>query len=145
MVLSVVLPAYNEQSTIEGVVLEHHRVLCSLENRLSDWEIVCLDDASTDSTPAILKKLAASVPKLRVGTYLYRSAVFTWAMLCASVFDATRHKLHSHAERGNETKKFFFFMCASARSVVDNSEISTADMTNCLVPVDSILNLRRRN
>jgi len=76
MVLSVVLPAYNEQSSIEEVVLEHHRVLCSLGSRLSDWEIVCLDDASTDSTPAILKKLAANVPRLRVLKHEKNQGIF---------------------------------------------------------------------
>ena len=76
MVLSVVLPAYNEQSTIEEVVLEHHRVLGSLGSRFSDWEIVCLDDASSDATPAILKKLAASVPKLRVLTHSSNQGIY---------------------------------------------------------------------
>jgi glycosyltransferase involved in cell wall biosynthesis len=76
MVLSVVLPAYNEESTIEEVILEHHRVLRSLGSRLSDWEIVCLDDSSTDSTPAILKKLAASVPKLRVLTHEKNQGIY---------------------------------------------------------------------
>jgi glycosyltransferase involved in cell wall biosynthesis len=76
MVLSVVLPAYNEQRTLEEVIVEHHRLLCSLGNRLADWEIVCLDDASTDSTPAILKNLAASVPKLRVLTHSSNQGIY---------------------------------------------------------------------
>ena len=76
MVLSVVLPAYNEQGTIEQVILEHYRVLSALGTRLEDWEILCLDDASTDATPAILKKLAASVPKLRVLTHASNQGIF---------------------------------------------------------------------
>lgn len=64
MFLSVVLPAYNEQGTIEKVILDHHSVLSGLD--VGDWEIVCLDDASTDSTLAIMRRLVESIPKLRV-------------------------------------------------------------------------------
>jgi len=76
MVLSVVLPAYNEQGTIEEVILEHSRVLSGLGNRLQDWEIICLDDASTDSTGAILRKVAARVPKLRVLSHVSNQGIF---------------------------------------------------------------------
>jgi len=76
MVLSVVLPAFNEQSTIEEVIREHERVLSSLEGQVADWEIVCLDDASSDATPAILKNLTASVPKLRVLTHEKNQGIY---------------------------------------------------------------------
>ena len=76
MVLSVVLPVYNEQSTIEGVIADHHHILLSLGDRIGDWEIVCLDDSSTDATPEILRRLAATVPKLRVLTHETNQGIY---------------------------------------------------------------------
>ncbi len=77
MVLSVVLPAYNEQSTLEQVIRDHHDALVQLAGRIDNWEIVCLDDASTDSTPSILRRLAQTVPKLRVLTHETNQGIYT--------------------------------------------------------------------
>ncbi|HYL79006.1 MAG TPA: glycosyltransferase family 2 protein [Bryobacteraceae bacterium] len=76
MVLSVVLPAYNEQGSIEEVILDHERVLRALGNQLEDWEIVCLDDASQDQTLAILNRLAPGIPKLRVLRHERNQGIF---------------------------------------------------------------------
>jgi glycosyltransferase involved in cell wall biosynthesis len=76
MVLSVVLPAYNEQGSIEKVILDHERVLRALGNQLEDWEIVCLDDASQDQTLAILNRLAPGIPKLRVLRHERNQGIF---------------------------------------------------------------------
>ncbi len=64
--LSVIMPAYNEEATIEPVVQEHLAVLRNLGEPVVRWELVCLDDASTDGTGAILDQLAAQEPGLRV-------------------------------------------------------------------------------
>lgn len=64
--LSVVMPAYNEEANIEAVILDHVRALEVLRDTIRNWEIVCLDDASTDNTHAILERLAKRVPGLRV-------------------------------------------------------------------------------
>uniref|UniRef100_UPI00356B039C glycosyltransferase family 2 protein n=1 Tax=Paraconexibacter sp. TaxID=2949640 RepID=UPI00356B039C len=53
--LSVVIPAFNEEATIEGVV---RRVL-ALD---LDVEILAVDDGSTDRTPEILAALATEYP-----------------------------------------------------------------------------------
>ena len=76
MVLSVVLPAYNEQGSIEKVILDHERVLRALGTQLEDWEIVCLDDASQDQTLAILSRLAPGIPKLRVLRHERNQGIF---------------------------------------------------------------------
>ncbi|HEV2687400.1 MAG TPA: glycosyltransferase family 2 protein [Bryobacteraceae bacterium] len=76
MVLSVVLPAYNEQGSIEQVILDHERVLHTLGGELEDWEIVCLDDASQDQTLSILNRLAPNIPKLRVLRHERNQGIF---------------------------------------------------------------------
>lgn len=62
MFLSVVIPVYNEEKTIHSVLDEHVRKLSGLEQ----WEIVCLDDASTDGTWDLLKEYASRQPRLRL-------------------------------------------------------------------------------
>lgn len=64
MMLSVVMPVYNEQASIRSVVLEHVDVVQKLTP--DNWEIVCVDDGSKDDTPHILADLQRSVPQLRV-------------------------------------------------------------------------------
>jgi glycosyltransferase involved in cell wall biosynthesis len=56
--VSVLVPAYNEAATIEGVL---HRV-AALPLRT---EIVVVDDGSSDDTPRILERLAGELPALR--------------------------------------------------------------------------------
>ena len=58
--LSVVLPARNEEAGIEEAVVAH----CTQD--YPDLEVVVVDDGSTDSTPAILGRLSARFPNLRV-------------------------------------------------------------------------------
>jgi glycosyltransferase involved in cell wall biosynthesis len=66
--LSVVIPCHNEQ----GVVEETHRRLSNLfadwkqQGKLRDGEIVFVDDGSRDDTLAILERLAAGDPAMRV-------------------------------------------------------------------------------
>jgi len=60
------MPVYNEEASIESVVLEHVRILEKLKPQLSEWEVVCVDDASRDRSPAILAALSRQEPRLRV-------------------------------------------------------------------------------
>ena len=66
MMLSVVMPAYNEEAAIEGVVREHVAALEKLTSTISDWEIVVVDDGSRDRTGEVLERLAREIPRLRV-------------------------------------------------------------------------------
>jgi len=62
--ISVVLPAYNEAANIEKQVRNVDDVLRDL--RFDEYEILVVDDGSSDDTRAICEALATDVPKLRV-------------------------------------------------------------------------------
>ena len=61
--VSFIVPALNEEAIIESVVTA---ILKVVEGRFSDYEILLVDDGSTDATGFIMDRLAASHQKLRV-------------------------------------------------------------------------------
>src|SRR5690606_9179866 len=63
MKYSVVIPLKDEESNIEKLVDELQPIM----NRLArPWELILVDDGSTDSTPKILQALAQEKPFIRV-------------------------------------------------------------------------------
>jgi dolichol-phosphate mannosyltransferase len=69
MELSVVVPVHNEADNIAPLIAE---IRAALDGGL-DYEIVYVDDASTDGTAAALASLKSSCPQLRVVRHLTRS------------------------------------------------------------------------
>lgn len=61
--VSLVIPMYNEELNIEHAVAAARR---SLETHAGDWEIIIVDDASTDSSARIVTRMADADPHLRV-------------------------------------------------------------------------------
>src|SRR3970040_3038294 len=61
--LSVVIPIYNEEVTIERL---HERLSRVLEPLGKAYEIIYIDDGSTDGTRAILQRLHAKDPNVKV-------------------------------------------------------------------------------
>ncbi len=61
--ISVVMPAYNEKDNIEEAVRSS---LNTLKSACDDFEIVIVDDGSTDGTSEMLDRLSESIPELRV-------------------------------------------------------------------------------
>ncbi len=61
--LCVVMPVFNEAATVEEVI----RVV--LAQPLVE-ELICVDDFSSDGTRAVLEKLAASEPRMRVFSHM---------------------------------------------------------------------------
>src|SRR5215217_3780270 len=56
--VTVITPVYNGERYIEGAIAS------LLAQSFQDWELVIIDDGSSDSTPQILEKLAD--PRIRV-------------------------------------------------------------------------------
>jgi len=61
--LSVVIPAYNEE---ESVLSTTQRVFDALDGQFEDYELLLINDASTDRTGEIANQLAAEHPVVRV-------------------------------------------------------------------------------
>jgi len=66
MRFSFIIPARNEQGLIRETVTDLARVL--EESGTSDYEIIIVDDASTDATPEIANQLAEILPACRAVT-----------------------------------------------------------------------------
>lgn len=66
--LTIFFPAWNEEDTIERAVVAARDAGDDLvtDGEIGWYEVVVIDDASTDSTPAIADKLAAEDPCVRV-------------------------------------------------------------------------------
>ena len=66
-VISIFIPAHNEENTIESTV----RSVCSSEytkHGESNFEVIVVNDGSTDTTGEILSKLKEEIPELRIVT-----------------------------------------------------------------------------
>jgi dolichol-phosphate mannosyltransferase len=66
--LSVVVPVCNEAENVEPLVREIHAALSP-----RDYEMIFIDDGSTDDTAARLRELKAEFPALRVLQHSFRS------------------------------------------------------------------------
>jgi len=64
--LSLAIPAFNEEESLEKTV---NMYLDALRGLTSDFEIVLLDDGSTDRTRAIIKRLASQYPMIITPVY----------------------------------------------------------------------------
>lgn len=63
MKLSVVVPAYNEETTVGGVIRAH----VDMGRRIAgEVEVIVCDDGSTDGTPGAIASVAADLPEVRI-------------------------------------------------------------------------------
>lgn len=58
--VSIVLPVYNDESTVASALQS------CLDQTLADIEIICVDDASTDDTIAVIERFQARDPRIRL-------------------------------------------------------------------------------
>ena len=66
--LSLVLPAYNEEAII-GTMLLHVLSFLATTERLEDFEVIVVNDGSTDRTEAIVSAIAEREPRVRLLTH----------------------------------------------------------------------------
>ncbi len=59
--LSILMPVYNEARTLRRIIAAVQDATLPMP-----YEVVCVDDCSTDATPAILRELAAQDPRIKV-------------------------------------------------------------------------------
>lgn len=79
MLLTVTLPAYNESENIESFLLEIENFLQSIFKIKNEYNILVVNDGSTDNTHEILNELKKKIPDLSIITHDvnrgYRAAV----------------------------------------------------------------------
>ena len=63
---SVVIPLKNEAENISDLIMELESAMQQLN---APWELLCVDDGSTDQTSAVLAQLSKEKPFLRVLTF----------------------------------------------------------------------------
>jgi glycosyltransferase involved in cell wall biosynthesis len=61
--ISIIVPALNEEAVV-GTVVE--QILGQVRGRFLDWEVILVDDGSTDSTGRIMDQIAAREEKVQV-------------------------------------------------------------------------------
>jgi glycosyltransferase involved in cell wall biosynthesis len=80
--ISVTVPVFNE---VESIVLLHERVSPVLRSLGRPWELIFVNDGSTDGTAAVLDKVAAGDPNVKV-IHLRRNFGQTAAMMAGIDF-----------------------------------------------------------
>ena len=63
--LSVVIPIYNEA---ECIAISLEEIAGIMRKNDQSWELLAIDDGSSDETPEILKNLTATIPEIRILT-----------------------------------------------------------------------------
>lgn len=66
--LSILIPTYNDEQTIEDVVIKAKDMARNVAHK---FEIIVLNDGSTNTVPLLLKHLQDKVPELRILTHTH--------------------------------------------------------------------------
>jgi dolichol-phosphate mannosyltransferase len=80
MELSVVIPLHNEKESVGPLVEEIHAVLRGIE-----YEVICVDDGSSDGTLDQLRLLSSASPRLRILRHSRKSGQST------AIWNGVRH------------------------------------------------------
>jgi dolichol-phosphate mannosyltransferase len=82
MEISIVIPLHNEQENVEPLIGEIHAALGNIE-----YEIICIDDGSSDGTLDRLRLLSTASPRLRILRHSRKSGQST------AVWNGVRHSI----------------------------------------------------
>jgi glycosyltransferase involved in cell wall biosynthesis len=66
MKLSIIIPVYNEEKTVEGLVNLVLRASKSLEERVTGFELVIVEDGSSDKTKDVLKERFSETQNIKL-------------------------------------------------------------------------------
>jgi dolichyl-phosphate beta-glucosyltransferase len=64
--ISVVIPAFNEQSRLPRYL---DQIFCYLDQRAIDYEVIVVDDGSSDATVPMLQEMMRSNPRLQIVSF----------------------------------------------------------------------------
>jgi dolichol-phosphate mannosyltransferase len=84
--LSAVMPAYNEESVLPYALAE---AVEALDEQCDVWELIIVDDGSTDRTPDILREWSEHEPRIRVVTQQTNKG---YSKALARGFDSCRYE-----------------------------------------------------
>ena len=65
MLLSLVIPCYNEEASVPALVPALDAAILDLEGRGHEVEVIVIDDGSRDNSAALLKEATTTRPWLR--------------------------------------------------------------------------------
>lgn len=111
--LSVFLPAYNEEGNIRNVVENVEKVLTKIAK---NWEIIIVNDGSTDKTERIVKKISKLDKRIRVITHKknlgygatlsdgFYNSKYSWIAFIDSDGQFDFAEINKFIEKQNETK-----------------------------------------
>ena len=86
--LSIVVPVFNEEESLADLIYEIHNVLASLD--LAAYEIIIVDDGSTDSTSSVVNDLMQNVSNLR---QVQLSRNYGQSAAMAAGFDESKYEI----------------------------------------------------
>jgi len=81
--LSLVVPAFNEEENLPELVAEIRSALAPVG---LDWELLLVDDGSTDGSPAVMERLRREEPRIRILRHRKnagQSAALAWGFRAA--------------------------------------------------------------
>jgi dolichol-phosphate mannosyltransferase len=90
--LSVVIPAYNEEDVLPDVLDE---AIAALDALSECWELIVVDDGSTDSTPDILRERSNADERIRV---LTQRGNLGYGLALRRGFDAARYLVVAYTD-----------------------------------------------
>ncbi len=113
--LSYFFPAHNEAANLQGLVEE---ALATLPTLADAFEILIVDDGSTDGTPALADELAASYPEVRT---VHHPTNLGYGAALRSGFAAARFEYLAYTDGDRQ------FKVADLGRLIDRLEAGAAD------------------
>ncbi len=95
--ISAVLPAYNEEENIEKAVTDMVATMEKLP--IEDYEVIVVDDGSSDQTAAICERLAQHNPRIRL---IRHPTNLGYAHALKTGFTSARHNLIFYTDSDNQ-------------------------------------------